>query len=165
MLIRSAGLLTLAISLAMGAVLTACAFKANTPAVPAPLPPPTASQLQAFEWTLDAASDAQGKALAALFPRADRRFVLEFVGDNLALRGGCNSLAGRYEISSSGVLQVGPLMGTRRACELPLMQADSAIVALLAQSWQLRLEPGARPVLRLQSSQGQTLVWTGSAKA
>jgi heat shock protein HslJ len=164
MLTRIAGLPTLAFSLLVAATLAACANKAQAP-ISARATPPTASQLRAYVWTLEAATDGQGQALGVLFPPPDRRFVLEFMPeDRVALRGGCNGMGGNYLIADAAVLQVGPLMGTRKGCEAPLMQADSAISALLAQPLQMQLEAGARPMLRLEASQGQTLVWAGTAK-
>lgn len=166
MLIRSAGLLAMAFTLVLGAALTACVSKANAPATPSAAPP-TASQLQAFQWTLDSASDGQGQAMAALFPRPDRHFVLEFMADRMVLRGGCNGLGGNYLVTAAGELQIGPLMGTRKGCEPALMQADSTISALFTQPLQIQLKAGdqtAGTVLRLVSSQGQTLAWTGIPK-
>lgn len=163
MLNRSAGPLAIACFMVFGGALTACATKANAPAMPH-ASPPTASQLQAFRWTLDSASDGQGQAMAVLFPRADRRFVMEFMADRMAVSGGCNGLGGNYQTLDAGMLEVGPLMGTRKGCEVPLMEADKAISALLAQPLQLLLAAGSPPVLRLVSSQGQTLVWTGTPK-
>jgi len=163
MLNRSAGLLAMACSLVFGGALTACASRANAPAMPH-ASPSTASQLQAFQWTLDSASDGQGQAMAVLFPHADRRFVMEFMADRMAVSGGCNSLGGNYRTVDASTLEVGPLMGTRKACEAPLMEADKAISALLAQPLQLLMAAGSPPVLRLVSRQGQTLVWTGTPK-
>jgi heat shock protein HslJ len=102
--------------------------------------------------------------MAVLFPRTDRRFVMEFMADRMAVSGGCNGLGGNYRTLDAGMLEVGPLMGTRKGCEAPLMEADKAISALLAQPLQLLLAAGSPPVLRLVSSQGQTLVWTGTPK-
>ena len=163
MLNRSASLLAMACSLVFGGALTACATKATAPAL-RHASPPTASQLQAFQWTLNSASDGQGQAMAVLFPHADRHFVMEFMDDRMAVSGGCNSLGGNYRTVDTGTLEVGPLMGTRKACEAPLMEADRAISALLAQPLQLLLTAGTPPVLQLVSRQGQTLVWTGRPK-
>jgi heat shock protein HslJ len=165
MSIRSAGRLAMAALLtlaALGGAITACASKHPTTVANPSTPSP--SQLQAFEWTLDAANDGQGQAMTALFPRSDRRFLLVFTPDRLAIRGGCNGLGGAYQTSNRGAMQVGPLMGTRRGCEAPLMQADNAITAVFALPLQLQLDEGTHPTLRVVSSQGHTLVWTGASK-
>lgn len=147
----------LAVVLAIAALaFSACATK------PAPAGPALEARLTGLRWTLQSATDGQGQAITALFPRADPRFTAEFKDGRVGIRGGCNAMGGSYQIDAASRLQVGPLMSTRMACAGGLMEADQALSALLAQRLQVRLDDGPAPVLRLQSDAGQTLVWTGT---
>lgn len=143
-----------ALAVLLAGAVTACA---------APAANTLDSQLQATRWQLQTATDGQGQPIAALFPTVagtERHFVLEFTDGRLGIRGGCNAMGGSYQISPGAQLQAGPLMATRKGCEAPLMQADAALSALLAQAWQLRLDQGPPQLLRFSSANGQTLVWT-----
>ena len=147
-----------ALAVLLAGAVTACA---------APAARTLDSQLQATRWQLQTATDGQGQPIAALFPTvagAERHFVLEFAEGRLGIRGGCNAMGGSYQISPDSQLQAGPLMATRKGCEAPLMQADTALSALLAQAWQLRLDQGPPQLLRLRSADGKTLVWTRMPK-
>jgi hypothetical protein len=53
------------------------------------------------------------------------------------------------------------LAATMKACAAPLMQADKALSAVLAQPLDAQLESGATPSLKLVSPSRQTLVLTG----
>lgn len=146
----------LAVVLAFAALaFSACATKS------APAGPALEARLSAHRWTLQSATDGQGEAIKALFPRADPRFTVEFKDGRVGIRGGCNAMGGSYQIDAASRLQVGPLMSTRMACAGGLMEADQALSALLAQRLQVRLDGGPAPVLRLLSDAGQTLVWAG----
>nr|WP_315243139.1 META domain-containing protein [uncultured Albidiferax sp.] len=146
----------LAVVLAVAALaFSACATK------PAPVGPVLEGRLGALRWTLQSATNGQGQAIAALFPRADTRFTVEFKEGRMGIRGGCNAMGGSYQIDAANRLQVGPLMSTRMACAGGLMEADNVLSALLAQRLQVQLDGGPAPVLRLLSDAGQTLVWAG----
>ena len=142
-----------ALAVLMAGGMTACA---------APAASTLDSQLQATRWQLQTATDSQGQPIAALFPTVagtERHFVLEFTDGRLGIRGGCNAMGGSYQISLGTQLQAGPLMATRKGCEAPLMQADAALSALLAQAWQVQLDKGPPQLLQFSSANGQTLVW------
>lgn len=137
--------------------LSACSTKSS------PSGPALEGRLSALRWTLQSATDSQGQAITALFPRADPRFTAEFKDGRVGIRGGCNAMGGSYQIDAANQLQVGQMMSTRMACSGGLMEADEALSSLLAQRLQVRLEDGPTPLLRLVSATGQMLVWAGIA--
>lgn len=116
--------------------------------------------LQDHRWTLQSATDAAGQPLAAVMP-AGHAFVMTFDGSRLAIHGGCNQMNGNWRVSRQGQLRVGRLAATMMACEPPLMQADTALVSLLAQPLQMQVTPGSAPSLRLSAPGKQTLVFDG----
>ena len=78
-------------------------------------------------------------------------FVMRFDGARCRCTGGCNTMNGSWRLSPQGQLMVGRLAATMKACEAPLMKADSALSAVLAQPLNVELQPGAAPSLRLVS--------------
>jgi heat shock protein HslJ len=122
-----------------------------------------ARTLEAHRWTLDAATDSRGARLDALFPGKDGRFVFAFSGARLSVTGGCNTLAGGYELTPARELKAGRLAATMKACEPALMQADGALSKLLAGPLRAEVTEGAQPRLRLVSAAGETLSLTGAA--
>ncbi|MCL1635825.1 META and DUF4377 domain-containing protein [Luteimonas sp. SX5] len=138
-------------------------------ATPAPaetkLPPADSAMLAGYRWTLESATDAQGKRINALFPGGDRALSLSFEGGNVAIGGGCNRQGGQYEVDAQNQLKVSSLRSTMMACEEPLMQADKAIGALLAQPQQARVEESEPPRLQLASASGEKTSWVGEATA
>ncbi|MEO5794787.1 MAG: META domain-containing protein [Rhodoferax sp.] len=150
----------LAFLLALAALaFSACAYKPS----PSTASGPTLERrLSAVRWTLQSATDGQGQAITALFPRADPRFTVEFKDGRVGIRGGCNAMGGSYQIDAANQLQAGPLMSTRMACAGGLMEADQALSGLLAQGLRVEFSQGAVPTLRLVSATGQTLVWSAA---
>src|SRR3546814_5689894 len=57
------------------------------------------------------------------------------------------------------------MMSTQMACDAPLMEADAAIAALLAQPQEVHFEERTPPRLRLVAADGSTTAWTGEATA
>lgn len=137
---------------------------APTPA-PAPSAAPTAANanlargLEDHEWTLRAATDASGKPIAALL--AGKPFVLRFSGTGLSVKGGCNTLFGRWQFTPQDVLVVSGPASTQMACEPALMSADAAMAKALASPLQAKLEAGSPPLLRLTTAAQQTLSFEG----
>jgi len=123
----------------------------------------TVKTLEAHRWTLESASDGQGRRIEAVSPGPGRAFVFGFADARLHVRGGCNQLSGGYEVSAEGQLKVGRMAATMMACEPVSMQADSALAALLAKPLKVDLARGATPVLRLASASGEVLVLNGQA--
>ena len=123
----------------------------------------TVTTLEAHRWTLESASDGQGRRIEAVSPAPGRAFVFGFADARLHVQGSCNQLSGRYEVSAEGQLKVGRMAATMMACEPASMQADSALTALLAKPLKVDLARGAAPVLRLVSASGEVLVLNGQA--
>jgi heat shock protein HslJ len=146
-----------AVWLALAALaFSACATK------PVPSGPALEGRLTALRWTLQSATDGQGQPIAALFPRADPRFTVEFKNGRVGIRGGCNAMGGNYQIDAANQLQVGPMVSTRMACADGLMEADHVLSDLLAQRLRVQLDESLVPTLRRVSTAGQTLVWAGA---
>ena len=117
--------------------------------------------LQEHRWTLQSASDGTGKAIDAVkVPGHD--FVLRFDGARLNVQGGCNTMNGSWRVSPQQQLLVGRMAATMKACETALMQADSALAALLAQPLAPQLTPGDKPGLRLTTPANDTLLFAGT---
>ena len=104
--------------------------------------------LQDHRWTLQTATDGDGKPLDALLVPG-HSFVIHLAGERIGIQGGCNQLSGSWRLNPPNQLQVGPLASTMKACEAPLMAADKAMSLLLAQPLQASIEPGQAPMLRL----------------
>lgn len=160
--------------LPLALALAACAHD-NTPPAPASTTPSDAApqaakpagdaaSLAAHRWTLETATDAQGKRIDALFPAGSKGLALAFADGSAGVSGGCNRMSGRFEVDAQGRLAVGPMRSTMMACAQPLMQADEAVGKLLAQPQQWQVEEGTRPRLRLESASGNS-TWTGEATA
>jgi heat shock protein HslJ len=122
--------------------------------------PALVRSLQDHRWTLQSATADGGKPIEAL-QLADPRFVLRFDGARLSVQGGCNTMNGDWRLSPQSQLRIGRLAATMKACEPPLMAADTAMSALLAQPLDASIEAGDAPVLRLVTPDRQTLRWSG----
>ena len=133
------------------------------PAPTAPTAPGLALTLGTHRWTLESATDGQGRRIEAVSPGPGRAFVFSFGDARLHIQGGCNQLTGSYQINADGRLIVGRLAATMMACETALMQADSALSGLLDKAMRIDLSPGAPPRLRLVSPNNETLSFAGQA--
>jgi heat shock protein HslJ len=150
-------------------LLAALAIAAPAPAADAasqPTPnrraadPALVRSLQSNVWTLQSAAEASGQPIYGLV-LPGQSFQLRFDGARLAITGGCNNMVGSWRLSPQNQLMAGRLAATMKACEPPLMKADAALSALLAQHLEVQLQPGAAPSLRLVSPSRQTLVFSG----
>jgi heat shock protein HslJ len=132
----------------------------------APQPPPgtpdasLAPELRDHRWTLQTATDADGKPIEALLVPG-HPFVIHLEGERIGIQGGCNQLSGGWQLNPRSQLKVGPLASTMKACEAPLMAADQAMALLLAQPLQASVEPGQAPRLHLLSPERQMLSFVG----
>jgi len=129
----------------------------------APTSPQGASLGQALQdhrWTLQTATDADGRPLDALL-MPGHAFVIQLDGERIGVQGGCNQLSGSWRLDPGNQLKVGPLASTMKGCEAPLMAADQAMSVVLAQPLQASIEPGQPPTLRLLSPERQTLSFLG----
>jgi heat shock protein HslJ len=122
--------------------------------------PALARALQDHTWTLQSATDAEGRAIDAV-QVPGHPFVLRFEGARAGLRGGCNQMVASWRLSPHNELRFGQWAGTMKACDTPLMNADSQMSALLAQPLQASVQPGDAPVLRLESAGRQSLSFSG----
>ena len=72
--------------------------------------------------------------------------VLDEVSSRLSGSGGCNRLAGSYEVGDEG-LRFGPIASTRMACSEAVMERESAFLAALAEVTGHRLDGSALVLL------------------
>jgi heat shock protein HslJ len=146
----------------MAAVLSACAPGKDN-ARPAPQAIAGLEQtLEAHRWTLESATDGQGRRIEAVSPGPGRPFVFSFAGARLHVQGACNQLTGGYQLNN-GRLVVGRMAATMMACDAALMQADRVMTDLLAAAMRIEVVKGAAPQLRLVGASNETLVLTGQA--
>lgn len=116
--------------------------------------------LQSHDWTLQSGSDATGQAIEGLIVPG-QPFKLRFLQSRLSVQGGCNTMNGGWRLSPQGQLMVGRLAATMKACDAPLMKADAALSAILAQHLSVDLQPGNPATLKLVAPDAQTLVFSG----
>ncbi len=147
------------------------AHAAEDPAQPGNVAPQTPAtdagllqNLEAYQWTLTAATNGTGSRIETLFPTAGRPYIFNFSAAMLNVQGGCNTFSGGYLINTQGHLQAGTMGATMMACEPALMQADAALAALLAQPLQIEFIPGGQPQLaqlQLRTASNETLALNG----
>ncbi len=158
---RIRGLL-FAAALALG--VPALATAADAASQPAPhrraADPAVVRGLKSNLWTLQSGSEPAGTPIDALTVPG-HALQMRFQDARVSIRGGCNNLNGSWRLSPAGQLMLSRLAATMKACDAPLMKADSALSALLAQHLDVELQPGERPTLRLVSPMRQTLVFSG----
>lgn len=117
--------------------------------------------LENHRWTLASATDGEARRMDALFPATAPPYSLTFTDSMLNFQGGCNSFSSSYTLTAQGQLVAGNMQSTMMACEPALMQADTALAALLAQPVLVALTPDAVPQLQLQTAANETLVLLG----
>jgi heat shock protein HslJ len=117
--------------------------------------------LEDHRWMLIDGTDATNRRIDALFPDADRSFALNFAGSRLHAQGGCNGFRGAFAIDADDRLGVTGTISTLMACPAPLMEADAALSALLAEPLETVLIRGVQPTLVLLTNAGDALVLTG----
>jgi len=121
-----------------------------------------ADVLEEHSWALVDATDPVNQRIDALFPDPERAFTFSFAGSRLHVQGGCNGLRGGFVIDADGKLGVRGAMSTLMACEAPLMAADAALAALMAEPLETVLVRGAQPTLVLLTKPGDALVLAGT---
>jgi heat shock protein HslJ len=155
--------MTLRAHLLMSTVLglaAATATLAQTPPNRRGADPAVVRSLQSNTWTLQSGSEATGTPIDGLMVPGPS-FVMRFQDARVSIQGGCNTMNGSWRLSPQGQLMLGRLTATMKACDAPLMKADAALSAVLAQPLDLALPPGERPTLHLVSPSRQTLVFSG----
>ena len=138
---------------------------AGTPSRASPAAVADPAVLGGHHWRLESARDGDGARIDALFPGGDHVLALDFADGRVSVSGGCNGQGGSVATAGDGRLEIGQLVSTQMACAAPLMQADAAIAALLAQPQRWQLEESAPPRLRLVAADGSTSVWAGEPTA
>jgi len=120
-----------------------------------------ADALEDHDWLLTRAADAANRSIDALFPDAAKPFEFRFAESRLHAQGGCNGLRGSYRIDADDRLAVTAMMSSMMACPEPLMEADAALAALLAEPLETTLVRGHQPTLVLLTQGGEALMLTG----
>jgi len=151
------------LGLAATCVLQACAARATESPTPVPVAPaaaptvavaalPDLAPIAGTAWTL---SDLDGKAVAA----GERRPTLALDGARAAGFSGCNRWGAEVVGSGPGSWKLGPIAGTRMACEEAEMKLEREFLdALTSSSW-WKVEDGR---LLLGGPDGKTrLAFTG----
>ncbi len=121
--------------------------------------------LQDHQWSLTAATDNQAQTIATLFPADAPPYSFTFSvsppASMLNFKGGCNAFGGSFQLNERGELVAGPMRSTMMACQPALMQADTALAAMLARPLQLAITWGAPPRLQLQTASNEILTLSG----
>jgi heat shock protein HslJ len=117
--------------------------------------------LQDHQWALTSATNSQAQAIATLLPADAPPYRFTFSASTLNFQGGCNNFGGGYQINARGELEAAQMRSTMMACQPALMQADTALAALLAQPLHIAITWGAPPQLHLQTASNETLVLEG----
>lgn len=118
----------------LASFVSACATQHSTSVMNnKPVAAVDSSDLTSMKWQL--VSTAQ-KGMAAKTtlnagPKASR-FSFLFKDGRLSIRGGCNSLSGNYKLSPGNRIAIGPMMGTKKACEREIMEADNEILSYIS---------------------------------
>lgn len=120
---------------------------------------PLGTTLTANRWTLESATDAQGKRLDALLPDAKHPLTMTFENGRASVAGGCNAMGGSYAVDAQSTVTFSHFASTRKACDAALMQADQAIGALLAKPQQAKVDAGTPVRLHLASPSGESSNW------
>jgi heat shock protein HslJ len=124
--------------------------------------PALVRRLQSNLWTLHSGTEASGQPVEGLMVPG-HAFTLRFQDARVLIQGGCNTMNGGWRLSPRGPLMIDRLAATMKACDSPLMKADSTLSMILAQPLNAELQPGDKPALRLLSPTRQTLVFSGQA--
>ena len=170
-------------SLALAALLAACAQAPAQPQPPAPVPshaapaattpsspkePPMdlARTLPAYDWSLDAVRGPGGQAQPGWLLAGRPALQLQFDDGRLSVRHLCNVLGAGYQLADERIT-VTHAMSTKRLCAEPgLMTLEARVGAQLPRAQRLQLRPGARadaPQLVLSFDDGTRWELTGSA--
>jgi len=89
-----------------------------------------------------------------------------FADGRLAIEGGCNHIGGRYHVDGRGRLVVSEMQSTLMACmDQDLMQADSAVSALLQGSSDWTIAESYPEQLALRHADGRRSHWLADRPA
>ena len=115
--------------------------------------------LEDHSWTLESATDSQGRRIDAVSLPQKRPVVFGFTESRVSIQGPCNRLFGGYRINADGSFEVQQMASGMMACEPALMQGDTALFNLTTKPMKVELTPG--PKLRLTSAANGSLVLSG----
>ena len=93
------------LALLLPLLLAACTAGLPTDTQPG-APAGTDALAQVGRWTLQGATDGQGRPMAAVLPGGKGVHALVFADGRLAIEGGCNHIGAHYRIDGSGRLVV-----------------------------------------------------------
>ena len=115
---------------------------------------------QVGRWTLQGATDAQGRPIAAVLPDGRAAHVAVFADGQMVLEGGCNNIGGPYDVDGQGRLVVPEIHSTRKACaNQALMAADVAVSGLLQGHSEWSIAESYPEQLFLQHADGRRSHW------
>ena len=138
-------------SLALAALLSACAQSPQTPTAPPPQPLPApqpapmdfSQTLPAYDWDLTAAYDARGQSVPDWRLPGRPPLRLHFEGDRLAVQNLCNTLGASYRLTGDRI-EVGMGVATKRLCPEPrLMALEQRVATQMPQAQRIALQRGA----------------------
>jgi heat shock protein HslJ len=153
---RAAGTALLAVLFA-GALAAGAHAQGEPPAGIAPV----LAALTSHNWSLEAAADAGGARIDALFADPRKPYTLRFSDTRVTVGGGCNLQGAGYDVSAERRLHVGRLATTLMACDPALMRGDALFADFLAQPVKLDVVDGTPTRLRLAADDGATLIFSG----
>lgn len=156
---------------ALVAGLAGCAQPGTAPEAPdtASNPPAATSgletQLEAYHWRLQTATDAAGKRIDALFVRDDAPVQLDFKDGRIGISNTCNRMGGTYQVKG-GALVFGNLNSTMMACvDEKLMALDGEVSKRLQGALDYTLAESDPPQLRLRNGGGDLLFFSAEPTA
>ncbi|TXH77426.1 MAG: DUF4377 domain-containing protein [Lysobacteraceae bacterium] len=150
----------------MLALLIGVAGCAQPPAPPESTPPPvpataSESELGAYHWRLEEATDSRGQRITALFVRAEAPVQLDFAQDRLRVANACNSMSGKFRIDGDAI-HITPMIATKMACADPaLMALDHEVASRLKGRIAWGLPATGLPRLELTTTDGDRLRFVG----
>ena len=122
--------LSIVFAAAVVATVAACSGGAATPAPSASAAPPASAgalELDGTSWLLTDYISPEGAVFtvpAAVTP------LLAFDAGNLTGNAGCNTFNATYTVTGD-VIEIGPIMSTKMACEEPMASVEGAYLAAL----------------------------------
>ena len=128
--------------------------------------PNLAMTLSQYHWQLNAANDATGKRIAALFVQPEKPLQLDFSENRLSFSNSCNRINASYHLDGD-TLQVGQLAQTMMACADPaLLALDAAVNQHLSGTLKLAVQTGdGTPQLQLTNANHDMLTFSATPTA
>ena len=151
-----------------GAEAPATPAAATTPGPAAPATPASTgldAQLARYHWRLQAATDASGKRIDALFVRDDAPVQLDFKEGRVGISNTCNRIGGTYT-TTGDTLAFGRMNSTMMACaDAKLMALDGEVSTRLQGPLTYTLAESEPPQLRLRNAAGDVLSFAAQPTA